>query len=70
MSTCIFLILPNLAKHSYGWLIATQATSQNWKTQKQKQGVCHTSALLFTLKLSQGKNKSIMETQIFHHAKT
>jgi len=41
------------------------------KKQKQKQGVCHTSALLFTLKsILRQKKKSIMETQIFHHAKT
>jgi hypothetical protein len=33
-----------------------------------KQGVCHTVALPFTLKISQGKRR-ILEIQIFHYAK-
>ncbi len=35
----------------------------------QKQGVCHTMALAFTLKSISWQKRRIMEIQIFHHAK-
>jgi hypothetical protein len=38
------------------------------KSQRQ-QGVCHTVALLFTLKKYLKAKRRIMETQIVHHAK-
>ncbi len=52
----------NVGKHSSG-------CCQRLLCSINKQGVCHTAALPFTLKSILRQKESLMETQIFHHAK-